>query len=68
MIAMPGCSAIMVNIGEPQSPQNRRSRGLPFSVPVVAWTRGEPSISSAGRGTMTLIEKAAPLWRWQSSQ
>lgn len=58
-----GRSWSTVKIGVPQSPQNRRSRRWPFSVPVVWWTLGVPSSSPRpappGRCPRTPIPRGA---------
>lgn len=64
-----GSDSIVLNIGEPQAEQNRRSVLLSYpSLMVLKEASDAPSTVSADRGTPTITENAVAVWRWQSAQ
>ncbi len=67
--ATPGIDAMVLNIGDPQAEQNRRSVVLWYpSLAVLNEASVLPSTVSAPLGTPTIAENAVAVWRWQFEQ
>ncbi len=67
--ATPGIDSIVLNIGDPQAEQNRRSVVLwKPSLAVLHEASVSPSTVSALLGTPTITENAVAVWRWQFAQ
>jgi len=64
-----GIDSIVLNIGDPQAEQNRRSVVLWYpSLGVLKEASVLPSTVSALLGTPTIAENAVAVWRWQFEQ
>jgi hypothetical protein len=67
--ATPGIDSMVLNTGDPQAEQNRRSVVLSYpSLAVLKEASVLPSMVSAPLGTPTIAEKAVAVWRWQFEQ
>lgn len=67
--AISGIDSIVLNIGDPQVEQNRRSVVLLYSsLAVLNEASVLPSTASALIGTPTIVENAVAVWRWQFVQ